>query len=175
MIFGLVGQRGVRYVLLVYGTLFAVWVILGMILKHAVRGFSPELLIEIPPYRLPPWRVVLQKMWMRIYGFLAEALPIILGAIVVINILHLLDVFRAIAYFTEPVVTGLLGLPKEAVISLVLGFLRKDVALGMLAPLGLSGKQLVIASVVLAMSFPCIATFVVFLLCPKMTVGIDFA
>jgi len=100
---------------------------------------------------------------MRIYGFLAEALPIILGAIVVINILHLLDVFRAIAYFTEPVVTGLLGLPKEAVISLVLGFLRKDVALGMLAPLGLSGKQLVIASVVLAMSFPCIATFVVFL------------
>ena len=163
MIFGLVGQRGARYVLIVYGTLFAVWVILGMILKHAVRGFSPELLIEIPPYRLPPWRVVLQKMWMRIYGFLAEALPIILGAIVVINILHLLDVFRAIAYFTEPVVTGLLGLPKEAVISLVLGFLRKDVALGMLAPLGLSGKQLVIASVVLAMSFPCIATFVVFL------------
>ena len=163
MIFGLVGQRGARYVLIVYGTLFVVWVILGMILKHAVSGFSPELLIEIPPYRLPPWRVVLQKMWMRIYGFLAEALPIILGAIVVINILHLLDVFRAIAYFTEPVVTGLLGLPKEAVISLVLGFLRKDVALGMLAPLGLSGKQLVIASVVLAMSFPCIATFVVFL------------
>lgn len=163
MIFGLVGQRGVRYVLLVYGTLFAVWVILGMILKHAVRGFSPELLIEIPPYRLPPWRVVLQKMWMRIYGFLAEALPIILGAIVVINILHLLDVFRILVSFTEPVVTGLLGLPKEAVTSLVLGFLRKDVALGMLAPLGLSGKQLVIASVVLAMSFPCIATFVVFL------------
>ncbi|MFO7740303.1 MAG: ferrous iron transporter B [Desulfatiglandaceae bacterium] len=163
MILGLVGQRGVRYVLLVYGTLFAVWVILGMILKHAVRGFSPELLIEIPPYRLPPWRVVLQKMWMRIYGFLAEALPIILGAIVVINILHLLDVFRILVSFTEPVVTGLLGLPKEAVTSLVLGFLRKDVALGMLAPLGLSGKQLVIASVVLAMSFPCIATFVVFL------------
>jgi ferrous iron transport protein B len=163
MIFGLVGQQGARYVMIVYGTLFVVWVVLGMILKLAVRGFSPELLIEIPPYRLPPWRVVLQKMWMRIYGFLAEALPIILGAIVVSNILHLLGVFRAIADFTGPVVTGLLGLPKEAVISLALGFLRKDVALGMLAPLGLNGKQLVVASVVLAMSFPCIATFVVFL------------
>jgi ferrous iron transport protein B len=105
----------------------------------------------------------LQKMWMRIHGFLAEAVPIILGAIVVINMLHLFGVFRAIADFTGPVVTGLLGLPKEAAISLVIGFLRKDVALGILAPLGLSAKQLVVASVVLAMFFPCIATFVVFL------------
>jgi ferrous iron transport protein B len=37
------------------------------------------------------------------------------------------------------------------------------VALGMLAPLSLSAKQLVVASVVLAMFFPCIATFVVLL------------
>jgi ferrous iron transport protein B len=163
MIFGLVGQQGAQYVMIVYGTLFVIWVILGIILKHAVRGFSPELLIEIPPYRLPPWRVLLQKIWMRTYGFLAEAIPIILGAILVINMLHLFGVFRAMADFTGPLVTGLLGLPKEAVISLVIGFLRKDVALGMLAPLGLSAKQLVVASVVLAMFFPCIATFVVFL------------
>ncbi len=161
MIFGLVGQRGGRYVVIVYGTLFVAWVILGIILNHMVKGFSPELLIEIPPYRLPPWRIVLQKMWMRIYGFLAEAIPIILGAIVVINVLYSLGVFDAIADFTAPVVTGLLGLPKEAVTSLVIGFLRKDVALGMLAPLALSATQLVVASVVLAMLFPCIATFVV--------------
>jgi ferrous iron transport protein B len=163
MIFGLIGEQGAQYVIIVYGTLFVVWVILGIILKRAVKGFSPELLIEMPPYRLPPWRVVLQKIWMRIYGFLAEAIPIILGAIVVINLLHVFGVFRAFADFTGPVVSGLLGLPKEAIISLVIGFLRKDVALGMLAPLGLSAKQLVVASVVLAMFFPCIATFVVLL------------
>jgi ferrous iron transport protein B len=136
---------------------------LGIILNHAAKGFSPELLIEIPPYRLPPWRIVLQKLWMRVYGFLAEAIPIILGAIVVINMLYSLRVFDAIASFTAPVVTGLLGLPKEAVTSLIIGFLRKDVALGMLAPLALTAKQLVVASVVLAMFFPCIATFVVLL------------
>jgi ferrous iron transport protein B len=163
MIFGLVGQRGGQYVVIVYGTLFLAWVILGIILHHAVKGFSPELLIEIPPYRLPPWPIVLQKLWMRVYGFLAEAVPIILGAIVVINILYSLKVFDVIADFTAPVVTGLLGLPKEAVTSLVIGFLRKDVALGMLAPLALTAKQLVVSSVVLAMFFPCIATFVVLL------------
>ena len=163
MIFGLVGQQGGQYVAMVYGTLLAVWIILGIILNFAVKGFSPELLIEMPPYRLPPWRSVLQKLWMRAYGFLAEAIPIILGAILIINVLYVLGVFAAIADFTAPVVTGLLGLPKEAVIALVVGFLRKDVALGMLAPLALSAKQLVVGSVVLAMFFPCIATFVVLL------------
>jgi len=163
MILGLVGAQGAQYVAMVYGTLLVVWIILGIILNRLVRGFSPELLIEIPPYRLPPWRTVLQKLWMRTYGFLAEAIPIILGAVVVINILYILGVFDAIANFTAPVVTGLLGLPKEAVTALAIGFLRKDVALGMLAPLALSAKQLVVGSVVLAMSFPCIATFVVLL------------
>ncbi len=161
MIFGLVGARGGQYVAMVYGTLFVVWVVLGFILNHTVRGFSPELLIEIPPYRLPPWRAVLQKLWMRSYGFLREAVPIILVAILVINVLYVWGVFEVIANFTAPVVTGLLGLPKEAVTALVIGFLRKDVALGMLAPLALTSGQLVVGSVVLAMFFPCVATFVV--------------
>jgi len=161
MILGLVGHYGGQYVAMVYGTLFIVWIILGFILNQVVRGFSPELLIEIPPYRLPPWRTVLQKLWMRVYGFLVEAIPIILAAVLVINILYALGIFHALANLTAPVVTGLLGLPKEAVVALVIGFLRKDVALGMLAPLALTAEQLVIGSVVLAMFFPCIATFVV--------------
>ncbi len=161
MIFGLVGQHGAQYVAIVYGTLFLVWVVLGIILNRLVKGFSPELLIEIPPYRLPPWRTVLQKLWVRAYGFLVEAIPIILAAVLVINILYVFGVFNAIANFTAPVVTGLLGLPKEAVTALVIGFLRKDVALGMLAPLALSAEQVVVGSVVLAMFFPCVATFVV--------------
>ena len=163
MIFGLVGERGGEYVAIIYGTLFIVWIILGIILNRTVKGFSPEILIEIPPYRLPPWRTMLQKLWMRSRGFLREAVPIILGAILVINILYILGVFDVIANFAAPVVTGLLGLPKEAVTVLVIGFLRKDVALGMLAPLALTAEQLVVGSVVLAMFFPCIATFVILL------------
>ena len=86
-----------------------------------------------------------------------------MGAVLVINILYTLGVFNAIANFTAPVVTGLLGLPKEAVVAMVIGFFRKDVAIGMLAPLALTDGQLVVGSVVLAMFFPCIATFIVLL------------
>lgn len=161
MIFGLVGERGWEYVAIIYGTLFIVWVVLGVILHKAVKGFTPELLIEIPPYRLPPWRAMMQKLWMRTYGFLREAVPLILGAILVINGLYFIGIFDAIANFTAPVVTGILGLPKEAITAVVIGFLRKDVAVGMLAPLALTSAQLVVGCVVLAMFFPCVATFVV--------------
>jgi ferrous iron transport protein B len=54
-------------------------------------------------------------------------------------------------------------LPKEAAVALGIGFLRKDVAIGMLAPMSLNAKQTVVGSVVLSMFFPCIATFVIFL------------
>ncbi len=161
MIIGLVGERGAQYVALVYGTLFTVWIVIGFILNRLLKGASPELLIEIPPYRLPQWRATFQKLWMRALGFLKEALPIVMAAILVVNLLFSLGVFTHIANFAAPVITGLMGLPKEAVIAIVLGFLRKDVAMGMLAPLALNSAQLVIASVLLAMTFPCIATFVV--------------
>jgi ferrous iron transport protein B len=161
MIIGLVGQKGMQYVALVYGVLFFTWAIIGLILNRFVKGFNPELLLEIPPFRMPPWSVIGKKLWMRILGFLKEALPIVLAAILVVNLLYVVGVFDFIAKITAPLISGLLGLPGESVVALVIGFLRKDVAMGMLAPLDLTAKQLVISSTVLAMSFPCVATFVV--------------
>jgi len=163
MIFGLVGERGVSYVLIVYGTLFLVWVGLGLFLNALVKGFAPELFIEIPPYRTPLPSVVFKKLWMRMKGFFKEAIPIVLIGVFLVNLLHVFGVFETIAGACAPVVSRLLGLPKDAVVALVIGFLRKDVAVGMLAPLGLSNKQLVVGCVVLAMFFPCIATFAVML------------
>ncbi|HUU63589.1 MAG TPA: ferrous iron transporter B [Dehalococcoidia bacterium] len=161
MIIGLVGAEGWQYVAMIYGTLFLVWLILGLIINRVARGFSPELLIEIPPYRRPSWRAVFTKLWMRVYGFLREALPIILIAIFAIGILYNLGVFDAIANFAAPVVSGLFGLPEDSVVAIVVGFLRKDVAIGLLAPLSLSATQLVVGCVVLTMFLPCIAAFVV--------------
>ncbi len=163
MIFGLVGERGGQYVAMVYGTLFVVWLVLGFILNVTIKGFSPPLLIEVPPYRLPSLQAFLKKFWMRLCYFLKEAVPIVLLGVLLVNILYTLKVFDFIANLTAPVITGLLGLPKEAVVAILIGFLRKDVAIGMLGPLNLTAQQLVVSSTVLAMFFPCIATFVILL------------
>jgi ferrous iron transport protein B len=100
-------------------------------------------------------------MWMRISGFLREALPIIMAAIFIVNILYQFKMFEALARIAEPVVTKFWGMPRESIVPLLVGILRKDVAMGMFAPLELTTKQLVIGTVLLSMFFPCIATFVV--------------
>jgi ferrous iron transport protein B len=161
MIVGLLGPHGMRYVAFVYGVLFVVWLILGTVMKIFTRGILPALLIEIPPYRLPHLPSLLVKFKMRSLGFLREALPVVLVGVAVINLFYAFGILDTLAGATSPVVTKVLGLPKEAVLAIVVGFLRKDIGVGMLAPLGLTVKQLIIGSTTLAMFFPCIATFVV--------------
>jgi len=161
MIFGLVGPYGAKAMAAVFGTLFIVWVSLGLILNRTVRGESPEIFVEIPPYRLPYMKVLLKKLWMRTRWFLKEAVPFVLVGVLIVNILYSLGVIAFVGRLTAPLITGIMGLPAEAVGAMIVGFLRKDVAVGMLVPLDLTMKQMIIASVVLTMYFPCIATFTV--------------
>ena len=161
MIIGLVGERGGRYVAIIFFTLFLVLILKGLILNKLLKGRSPEILVEIPPYRSPQFQAVIKKLWMRIQGFLTVAVPYVLLGILFVNILYALKIIGFLAKFFSPILTGIWGLPKEAISALIIGFLRKDVAVGMLGPLNLTTKQLVIGSTVLAIYFPCIATFIV--------------
>jgi len=163
MIFGLLGKYGARGLLPVFITLFFVWLIAGNIMRWLVKGQSPEIFTEIPQYRIPHFSTLLKKVWMRVHWFLREALPFVLIGVLVVNILYTFGVIAFLGQLTGPMIHKLLGLPLDAVGILLIGFLRKDIAVGMLAPLGLSMKQLIIACVVLTMYFPCVATFIVLL------------
>ncbi|MFH1259441.1 MAG: ferrous iron transporter B [Elusimicrobiota bacterium] len=161
MIVGLVGQRGGKYVLIVFLTLFILLVAKGLILNKVLKGASPEILLEIPPYRMPQITAVIKKLWMRLVSFLREALPLVLLGVLLVNIFYALKIIDFLADTFAPILTGLWGLPKEVISVLIIGLLRKDVAVGMLGPLDLTTKQLVIASTVLAVYFPCIAAYAV--------------
>jgi len=161
MIVGLVGRYGSSALFYVFGILFLVWLVLGIILNKILKGEAPEIFVEIPPYRIPYFVSLFKKVWMRVKWFLNEAVPFVLLGVFIINILYTFRIIDFVGKFTEPIVTKLFGLPSEAVSALMIGFLRKDVAVGMLAPLNLNLKQLIIASVILAIYFPCAATFAV--------------
>jgi len=161
MIIGLAGAYGARALVPIFGTLLVVALILGRIMKRFVTGESPEILIDIPPYRIPYIRGLAKKLGMRIVWYLREAVPWVLAGVFIVNILDTLRVIEFIGWLSSPVVSGVLGLPQDAVGGLIVGFLRKDVAVGMLAPLHMSLRQIIVACVVLTMYFPCVATFVV--------------
>ncbi len=161
MIFKLVGQHGIWPVIAVYAFLAAVIVILGQCLKWGMRGFLPELILEIPPYRRPRARLVAHKLYHNAKGFLLEATPLILGGILLLNMLDYLHVFDVTSRVLAPLVHDLWGLPENAILPIIMGLFRKDVAAGMLAPLALSLPQLMTACVLLSLTFPCVATFIV--------------
>ncbi|MDO9557861.1 MAG: ferrous iron transporter B [Coriobacteriia bacterium] len=163
MIFALLGPFGVRYILLVYAILMVVWFVLGTFLRVMSKDFLPEIILEIPPYRRPALGTLWKKLAMRLRGFFREAVPIVLLGVLVVDLIYMSGAFKIIAQVFGPLMDSLFGLPPETALALALGFLRKDVAVGMLAPLGLPPLDLVKASVLLALTFPCIATYTVML------------
>jgi ferrous iron transport protein B len=52
MISGLLGKYGAYGFFTLFGILFLVWLGTGIILKKYIKGESPEILVDIPPYRL---------------------------------------------------------------------------------------------------------------------------
>jgi ferrous iron transport protein B len=161
MIIGLVGKYGLLALLAVFGTLFFIWFTLGIILRRLVKGESPEIFLEIPPYRLPYLNSLIKKVRMRTVSFLKEAVPFVLLGILITNILYSLSIISFLSQVTGPMFKLFFDLPSEAVASLIIGFLRKDIAVGMLAPLHLNLKQIIIATVMLSTYFPCIGTFTI--------------
>jgi ferrous iron transport protein B len=163
MIVGLAGRYGVRALAPIFLTLFAAWLGIGFLLGRFLKGESPEILVDIPPYRMPQPGALAKKLEMRMLWFFQEAVPWVLAGVLLVNVLHSTGAVALAGRVVSPVFRGLLGLPEEAVAALIVGLLRKDVAVGMLAPLHLDLRQTVVACVVLAMYFPCVATCVVML------------
>jgi ferrous iron transport protein B len=163
MIFGILAPYGLRYIFIVYATLFLSFVITGYLLHRFIGGESPEIFLEIPPYRMPNLQALLKKTFIRVREFLKEAVPYIGLGMIIMNFFYLTGLMHLIGEELKPIVSGLLGLPSDAATALIIGFLRKDVGIGMFAPLDMTPVQYVVAAVVLAMYMPCVATFMVML------------
>ena len=164
MIFGILGRYGIYYIGLVFITLAILYVIIGLIMNRFIKGESPEIFLEIPSYRIPSLKATLKKTWMRIRWFLKEAIPFLFLGVLIINILYAIGFLQWLGNGLAPIMQGLFGLPGESSTALVIGFLRKDLATGMLLTIeGMNALQLVIAAVMLTVYFPCVATFAVLL------------
>jgi len=163
IIFSITATYGTGCVVAILGTIISVWLVSGSVLSFFVKGTTDTLIMEVPPYRLPALKVLLRNLGTRIYGFLTDAFPYVLGGILFINILTILGVMDFLGNLASPVIKGIFGLPEDAVASFVIGIIRKDAAVALLEPLNMSGAQMVTAVTLLIIYFPCMATFVIML------------
>jgi ferrous iron transport protein B len=111
--------------------------------------------------RRPALSNVLSKTVARIEWYLKEALPLFLAGTFVLFLLDRLRLLEVVIRAGEPLVTGVLGLPREASAAFLIGFLRRDFAATRLFDMsrhgGLDVVQLVVSMVTITLFIPCIA------------------
>ena len=161
MILSLLAPFHIKYTLAVFGAIAAAGIVSSLLLSRLLKGETPELFLEIPPYQAPCCPMLARKLYFRIKDFLLEAVPMIIVGVLLVALLDVSGLLAAISEFFKPAVTGLLGLPAETVAVMTLGFLRKDVSIAMLTPFALSPGSIVVASVFLSLYLPCMASCMV--------------
>jgi len=144
-----------------FGAVFGVMLAVGWLAARVLPGERAAFVVELPPMRLPALSNVLSKTAARVEWYLKEALPLFLVGTFVLFLLDRLDLLAVIIRLGEPVVTGVLGLPKEASAAFLIGFLRRDFAATRLFDMsrggGLDAVQIVVAMVTITLFIPCIA------------------
>jgi len=147
----------------VFLTLAIGYFLVGFILNKIWPGESPEILMDVPPYQTPTWGNIGRKMWTRTSHFLIEAVPFFLLGCLIVAVMYLTGVMDWLGNALAPVLTGVFGVPEETVAPLVAGFLRKDLAIGLLGGIELTTWQMFTSVVILCIYFPCLATFALML------------
>lgn len=161
------------------GPLWAMGFYAGNILVVALVGWavsrfmkepSPGLILEIPSLKVPRLGTMLRKTWLQIFSFIKFAWPLLIAGSLVLSLLVYVHADRWINDVLAPLVVKGLGLPHELGVTLVFGFLRKELSLiMMLQALGVdyrslmsvvSREQIVVFTVFISFFIPCLSTFV---------------
>ncbi|MCJ7485989.1 MAG: ferrous iron transport protein B [Candidatus Aminicenantes bacterium] len=154
-----------------YGANILVIAVIGWVISRFVKEPSPGLILEIPSLKAPRLVSILRKTWLQVYSFIKFAWPLLIGGSLVLSLLSYFRADRWINDILAPLVVKGLGLPHELGVTLVFGFLRKELSLiMMLQALGvdyhnlmtvISREQIIVFTVFISFFIPCLSTFVI--------------
>jgi len=142
--------------------------LLGRIISLFFKDPSPGLILEIPSLKMPSLKNMARKTYVQLKAFAKFAWPILIAGSVLLALLQFFHLDRFVNLFLSPLVEKALGLPQELGVTLVFGFLRKELSLVMmLQALGVnyqelmsvvSQQQLVVFAVFICFFIPCLST-----------------
>lgn len=162
---------GPFYALAFYIVNLAVVAVLGWALSRLVKAESPGLILEIPSLKVPSLKTIAFKTRIQLMDFIRFAWPILIAGSLVLSLVQYFGADRIINLVLSPLVAGGLGLPRELGVTLVFGFLRKELSLiMMLQALGVGYKDLLTAisreqimtfTIFINFFIPCLSTFAI--------------
>ncbi len=161
VIFGMVSPLGIGYLFLYLAVIAGVFILLGLIMARVLPGRSTDLLIDLPPLRLPQLKNVLKKTYHRTGHFVKEAAPLFALGALLISLLNISGSLLAIQDFLSPLVSGWMRLPREAATAFIMGIVRRDFGAAGLYSLNMNTGQTLVSLVAITLFVPCIASVLV--------------
>ncbi|MFV5213984.1 ferrous iron transport protein B [Azonexus caeni] len=160
VVLGMLGGFSFVAVLIWALALVGVLLLSGFLAARLIPGRRIPLVTELPPMRLPIAGNVLKKTGGRLKWYLIEVIPLFLIGTFLMFTLDRFGILPAIVEAGEPLVTGWLGLPKEASAAFVMGFLRRDFgATGLFVMADqLSPIQAIVGMITITLFIPCFAS-----------------
>lgn len=143
-----------------------VLMLLGKILTRFIPEITPGLIMEIPPLRVPTFRNVYMKTWLRLKDFIVYGWPLLIVSSILLSFLEYFKIEQYLNQTLSPLVSYILGLPEQTGITLLFGILRKELSLIMLfqamdtTNLGavMTSVQLVVFTIFTVFYMPCVGT-----------------
>lgn len=161
VIAGLLAAIGPQYVIMYGVVIFSVLVMVGTILHRILPGKSSDLLIDLPPLRMPRLDNVLKKTGTKSYSFLKEAAPIFVLGAMLISTFQITGILAFLQKLLAPLTVGLLNLPQESATAFIMGIVRRDFGAAGLTDMALSPMGTVVALITITLFVPCIASVLI--------------
>jgi ferrous iron transport protein B len=148
--------------LVIIFSMLLVFMILSMLLGRMLPGERMDLILEVPPLRLPILKNVLIKTWIRLESFFTQVLPLMLVMSLIIRVLLERGAFQCLGGISS-LTSFFLGIPGEAFIGVVITVVQRYLAPMVLLNLPLSAREATIASTMVSLSFPCLPVSILIL------------
>lgn len=142
--------------------------VLGKVISIFLKSPSPGLILEIPSLKVPSLKNIMSKTYVQLISFVKFAWPILIVGSVILGIMQFYRFDTTLNTILSPLVEKGLGLPEELGVTLIFGFLRKELSIiMMLQALGvgyqnllsvITKEQIVVFTVFMNFFIPCLST-----------------
>jgi ferrous iron transport protein B len=166
LILGLFAKIGFIPLLLFLSFLAGQLIVAGWLASKLFPGEQTAFVTELPPYRLPQIGNVVSKTVYRTYSFVREVVPWFLAGTALLFLADITGVLPSLKRLMEPVVVGLLDLPRKTSEGFILGFLRREYVAAYFFDMYdkglLDNLQAFVSAMVMTLFIPCSAsTFII--------------
>ena len=153
----LLAERSIGAVALLFLLSIAAIVTLGALIDKLNPEAAPYTILEMPELLAPKPRILAKKVWMRVRHYIFDGAVPMIVAVLIAALLYELGILEILGEVFAPLISGWLRLPNEAVVPLILGIVRRELAVLPLIDMELTTLQFITSAVIALFYVPCIA------------------